>query len=143
LKEVSLIDKNYFLYEKGILAYFPENQSYFYATEALCADRGFERLDLPNNFVVPSDHKCIVTPDSRIFLLGGRMNNKSLADCFEVQINNINFGSAIVTKIAQMNEPRSKFAAVHLNNCIYVLGGKRDGALLASCERYNITLSKW
>jgi hypothetical protein len=44
---VGLIDRNYFMYDKGLLTFFPENQRYFYAADALCADRGFERSELP------------------------------------------------------------------------------------------------
>ncbi len=55
----------------------------------------------------------------------------------------MSIGSSVVKNIAQMNEVRYKFSAVYLNSSIYVFGGRKDGLLLSSCERYNIATNKW
>lgn len=101
-REVGEIDYKYFLYDKGVLVYFPPNHNFFYAVQAVCLETGFNRLELPLDFVIPYEHQCLVTPDSRVFLVGGRISSRFIADSYEVLLTTSDKGKIPLKNLSPM-----------------------------------------
>ena len=82
-----------------------------------------------------------VTHDNKLYILGGRhlQSGSYLGHCQRYDPKNKSW-----TRRAPMLRGRTRFAAVVLNNCIYVLGGEgRNGRLLASVECYDPVNNFW
>ena len=96
------------------------------------------------------DHfNLIVTPDNRIFFLGGifyddqhiENNGPALDDVYEYKIKETKW-----EKRAPMNIKRCLFSSCCHSNCIYVTGGKkvfRRGSPTDSMECYNLEYDYW
>lgn len=76
-------------------------------------------------------------------MIGGRIGNKYLSDCYEIIRKPSMSGQSVVNKSSSMNESRAKFGCVFYKGYLYVFGGKTDNILLSSSERYNISKDKW
>jgi len=100
-----------------------------------------ELITLTNdNFLIPSEHRSIVTPQGDIFLTGGSddRTGRATAQCYRLSLE-----EKSLKPIDLMLKPRNNHGIAYLDGCLYVVGGlsNEEGAL-TSCERYEIYKGK-
>lgn len=100
-----------------------------------------KKVELDIEFNIPAYHGSIVTPEGRVFLIGGiddTSDGKSNARTYEFDPKN----SSLVRK-SNMTEARFGFAITYCKGKIYVFGGIGQNGPLKSCEVYDINANRW
>lgn len=148
------LDVNYHNYFKAgvtpMIHYFePQTKNLWIHTIPVVGQTGHQsgltkkKVELDNEFLIPAYHGSIITPEGRIFLIGGiddtQKDGTSNARCYE-------YDPKLTTLIRKSNmaAERFGFAITYSKGKIYVFGGiGKDGNALKTCEVYDIATNKW
>jgi len=93
-----------------------------------------------NNFLIPSGHRSITTPQGDIFFTGGAddRTGRATAQCYK-----LDFEQKSLTSIDLMLKPRNNHGIAYLDGFLYVVGGvSNEEGSLTTCERYGVNEGK-
>ena len=98
----------------------------------------FEEISLDIDFLIPYDHRSIVTPEGDIYLTGGRdatSRSNVLGKCYMLETR-----SKRLAPRMNMHFERFSHSICYMNKNIFVVGGigTLNGGYLQSCERFDL-----
>ncbi|KAL4450522.1 hypothetical protein ABPG74_019420 [Tetrahymena malaccensis] len=133
----------------NIVHFFQDNSKLFHFLDLSQLSRDpatqeWQTVELNIAFKIPMFHRSIITPNGKVFLVGGidvLHKNKSINSTYFLDMNR-----NTLELCSNMNYERNSHSLVVAQDSIFVVGGLNNNdedIYLQSCERFDIESQKW